>query len=149
LPAWLQYILQPCECRTMWEDNDTDALRRLRIFTNMSDAPPYIRTFTLHQRHQTCAFKSFHYCVNIVYTVMEGGLWQSREFIRLEGLSLFVLMKRRLRDSITSRSARGARVCFIWRWRFVLCFSRLSQSIGSILPHNLKRTLSTVGSEKL
>src|SRR5699024_8978966 len=65
LPAWLQYILQPCECRTMWEDNDTDALRRLRIFTNMSGAPPYIRTFTLHQRHQTCAFKSFHYCVNI------------------------------------------------------------------------------------
>lgn len=57
----------------MWEDNDTDALRRLRIFTNMGGAPPYIRTFTLHQRHQTCAFKSFHYCVNIVYTVMEGG----------------------------------------------------------------------------
>src|SRR5699024_5207780 len=101
----LQYILQPCEYRTMWEDNDTDALRRLRIFTNMSGAPPYIRTFTLHQRHQTCAFKSFHYCVNIVYTVMEGGLWQSKEFIRLGEWSLSVVMKKQSRGSITSRSA--------------------------------------------
>src|SRR5699024_1802054 len=131
----------------MWEDNDTDALRRLRIFTNMSGAPPYIRTFTLHQRHQTCAFKSFHYCVNIVYTVMEGGLWQSKEFIRLGEWSLFVLMKKQSRGSITSRSARGARVVSIGSWRFGLCVRRLSKSIGSMLPHNLKRTLSTVGSE--
>src|SRR5699024_4876152 len=107
------------------------------------------RTVTLHQRHQTCAFKSFHYCLKIVYTVMEGVLWQSREIIRLEGLSLFVLMKRRLRDSIASRSARGARVGAIGSWRFELCLRRLSKSIGSMLPHHLKRTLSAVGSEKL
>src|SRR5699024_12759799 len=110
----------------------TDALRRLRIFTNMSDAPPYIRTFTLHQRHQTCAFKSFHYCVNIVYTVMEGVLWQSREFIHLGEWSLLVLMKKQSRGSITSRSARGARESSIRLWLFERCFRRLSRNIGTM-----------------
>src|SRR5699024_8555206 len=94
----------------MWEANDTDALRRLRIFTNMSGGPPYICTFTFPQRQSTYACKSSDSCVNTAYTVMEGGLWQSKEFIRLGEWSLFVLMKKQSRGSITSRSARGARV---------------------------------------
>src|SRR5690625_883706 len=74
-------------------------------FTTIGNPPPLQpNSATKHARSVPC------YCVNIVYTVGKGRPWQNKEFIRLGEWSLFVLMKRRSRGSITFRSARGARV---------------------------------------